>query len=81
MVNSVGFAWGMPSLILYGMGSVSRVGEAMKQLGGKRALLLTDRVLVKLGQADEVKTLLCKSGIDMEIYPNVKLGGRSNVRQ
>jgi len=71
MVNSVGFSWGMPTLVLYGMGCVSRVGESMKQLGGKRVLLVTDCVLLKSGQVDDLKTLLRQSEIDLEIYPGV----------
>ena len=71
MVNNVGFSWGMPPLVLYGAGCVSRVGDAMKQLGGKRALLVTDCVLLKSGQADEIRALLRQSGVGLEIYSSV----------
>ena len=71
MVNNVGFCWGMPPLVLYGMGCVSRVGEAVKQLEGKRALLVTDCALLKSGQADEIRTILRQSGVDLEIYSSV----------
>lgn len=71
MVNSIGYSWGMPTLVLYGVGCASRVGETMKQLGGKRVLLVTDCVLQKSGQVDDLKAVLRQSGIDMEIYPDV----------
>jgi len=71
MVNDVGFSWGMPPLVLYGKGCVSRVGEAIKQLEGKRALLVTDAILLKSGQADEIKNLLRQSGICLEIFSGV----------
>ena len=71
MVNNCGYSWGSPSLILYGLGCASRIGEAMKQLEGKRALLVTDCVLLKSGQVDEIQTVLRQSAIDIEIYPGV----------
>ena len=71
MVNSIGYSWGMPTLVLYGVGCASRVGETMKQLGGKRVLLVTDCVLQKSGQVDDLKAVLRQSGIDMEIYSSV----------
>lgn len=71
MVNNVGYSWGMPSLILYGMGCASRVGETIKQLGGTRALLVTDCVLIQSGQVDEIRGLLKESGIQVEVYSGV----------
>lgn len=71
MTNNTGYSWGLPSLVLYGPNSVSKVGEALQQLGGTRALLVTDSVLLKCGQVDEIKALLNKRGIQAEVYAGV----------
>lgn len=71
MTNNVGYSWGLPSLVLYGAGCVSRVGEELKRLGGSRPLLVTDCVLLKSGQVDELKSLLTKAGLHAELYSGV----------
>jgi alcohol dehydrogenase len=71
MTNNVGFSWGLPSLVLYGARCVSRVGEELKRLGGTRPLLVTDCVLLKSGQVDELKSLLTKAGLHAELYAGV----------
>lgn len=42
----------MPTVNLMGAGAVKKVGEQVKTLGGKHALIVTDVVLNKMGMAD-----------------------------
>lgn len=71
MIKSIGFSWGMPRLVLYGEGCSSKVGEALQQLGGTRALLVTDEIQMKTGQASDFTSMLNKSGINVEVYSGV----------
>jgi alcohol dehydrogenase class IV len=50
---------------------MSKVGDALKQLGGKRALVVTDCILLKSGQVNAITTALKQCSIDVEIYSGV----------
>ena len=60
-----------PNGILFGFNTVKKVGEQAKKLGGKRAFLVTDEIMVQLGYADLVKGLLEKEGIQVDIFGKV----------
>ena len=60
-----------PNGILFGFNTVKKVGEQAKKLGGKRAFLVTDEIMIQLGYADLVKGLLEKEGIQVEIFGKV----------
>jgi alcohol dehydrogenase class IV len=70
-MSKTGYMWGMPNLVLYGEGCVLKLGGVLKQLGGTRALLVTDEVLIKTGHVDEMRNMLSKNGITIEVYAGV----------
>lgn len=61
-------AFFMPTVNLMGKGSVKLVGERIKTLGCKKAMIVTDKDLVKLGVADKVKGLIEDAGIGCAIF-------------
>ncbi len=61
----------MPSL-LFGTGVIRQLGERAKQLKIKKALLIADPVMGKLGTTDEVRGILEKSGIASVVFSEVE---------
>lgn len=53
---------------LIGTGTVGRVGELAKHLGGKKILIVTDSGVVQAGLLDKVKEPLEKEGIEFGIF-------------
>ena len=64
--------YAMPSINLFGRGSVQEVGKQLLDVGAKKALLVTDEGLYNLGLADEIATIARDAGVDVEIYPKAE---------
>jgi len=62
------FGYFMPTVNLMGAGAAKKVGEQVKSLGGKHALIVTDVVLNKMGMADTIKGYIEAEGIKVTIY-------------
>ncbi|MGF7184853.1 alcohol dehydrogenase [Desulfitispora alkaliphila] len=58
----------MPNVNLMGAGAVKQVGEQVKGIGGKKALIVTDAVLNKMGMADEIKAILEEANIEVVVF-------------
>lgn len=58
----------MPTINLMGSGSAKKVGEQMKTLGGKKALIVTDAYLAKSGMADTIKGYIEEAGLEAVIW-------------
>ena len=58
----------IPSVTLVGPGCVKEVGPRAKMLGAKRALIVTDAGLHKMGLSQEIADLLRSEGIDSVIF-------------
>jgi aldehyde:ferredoxin oxidoreductase len=61
----------MPEM-MFGVGVGNALGERMRQLKIKRALLTTDPVMFSMGRADEVRKILESSGISTVIFSGVQ---------
>ncbi len=64
----------MPPLpeMMFGAGVVENVGERIRRLNIKKALLTTDPVMLSMGRADEVRKILESSGIATVIFSDVE---------
>lgn len=62
------YGYFMPTINLMGAGSAKKVGEQLGVLGAKKALIVTDAFLAKIGMADEIKGYIEAAGIKAEIY-------------
>lgn len=60
-----------PPTILTGAGCSERVGEEARKLGGKRALLVTDKFLVKTEIPAGIKGSLEAAGLGVEVYADL----------
>lgn len=63
--------WGLPQTI-EGAGSVRKLPALMKQKGSRKALLVTDKVLVGLHLLDALTEALEKEGIEYVMYDEVE---------
>lgn len=54
--------------VVFGEGAL----DALDELQGKRALVVTDRTLVQLGLVERVKAHLHKAGIEMRVFDEVE---------
>ncbi len=62
----------MPSSNLLGAGALAEAVRQMGGLGFKKALIVTDEPLVKLGLADQLAGLLKAQGIASAVFDQVK---------
>jgi alcohol dehydrogenase len=53
----------MPPISLIGCGASKAVGDYLKTLGGKKALIVTDKGLAKIGVADTIKKYIEEAGL------------------
>jgi alcohol dehydrogenase len=58
----------IPAYSLMGVGCSSQVGAQAKSLGATNVLLVTDKILNKLGMADKIKAQLVESGLKVTIF-------------
>jgi alcohol dehydrogenase len=49
------FEFSLPTKLVYGVGILGNIGESVKVFGNRKAILVTDEVLVKTGLVEKVK--------------------------
>ena len=57
--------------VVFGEGSVQRIGEFAQQLGGGRALLVTDRGVRAAGHVEVASELLAAAGLAVTVFDDV----------
>jgi alcohol dehydrogenase len=62
------FGFFIPSVTLMGVGSAKEVGPKAAELGAKKAMIVTDAGLAKLGVADKIAGYLNAAGVQTVIY-------------
>ena len=65
------FDWHPRTRLVVGPGTLSRVGSLAAEIGGKRALLVTDKGIVAAGHAAHATEALEKAGIAVTLYDGV----------
>lgn len=66
------YGYFMPMVNLMGFGSAKKVGEQMKIVGKKKALIVTDEGVVKAGIADTIKKNIEGAGFEAVVWDEVK---------
>ncbi len=64
-------SWSFPTTIVFGAGAVRVVGDHVKRLGAKRALVVCDAGVVKVGIAERVRSLLEEAGVAAAVFSDV----------
>jgi alcohol dehydrogenase len=62
------FGFFIPTVSLMGVGSSKEAGEQVKQLGAKKALLVTDKGISGMGMADQIKKQVEAAGVACVIF-------------
>jgi alcohol dehydrogenase len=57
--------------LVFGTGTLSRIGELTRELGGKRVLVVTDAGIVKAGHAGRAMDLLKQSDVECRLFDRV----------
>ena len=61
-----------PHRLIFGCGAVDKIGEEAAKLGERKALLVTDEVIAKLGIVERVATKLSSVGLKTESYADIE---------
>ena len=62
----------VPATILHGDGARHRLPEVVRELGGSRALVVTDPGIVQLGVAAEIAGILENAGLSVAVFDQVQ---------
>jgi len=65
------FNFNLPTSIEFGNGTVNNVGKRAKELGGKKALIITDKGLAQTGILKKVTDSLEQEGIPFLVYDEI----------
>ncbi|WP_023603141.1 L-threonine dehydrogenase [Aliivibrio logei] len=75
-------AFFIPSINLMGAGCLIEAMDSIKSQGYKKALIVTDNVLVAIGMVKQVSDLLAERGVDVAVFdgtqPNPTIGNVNN---
>ncbi len=66
------FTFAVPQEIIFGEGSLAKLGDLIKKTGCSRPFIISGKVLTKIGVADRVVELLEKSGYTAELFNDVE---------
>ena len=66
------FDFRSPEHIVFGIGTVKRLGELAKGLGSRAPLVMTDRVLYELGATEAAEISLRDAGLSVEVFSDVE---------
>jgi len=58
----------IPAVNVIGAGSINSIGDHLKNIGGSKALIVTDAGLAKMGMADQVKGLIEAAGLEAVVF-------------
>lgn len=58
----------LPRVLEVGAGAIQKLPELLGTLACRKPLIITDKMMVKLGYSDRIQTLLTASGIDSEVF-------------
>ena len=63
--------FGIPRILIAGLGASEQVGEESRKLGVKKGLVVTDSAIVKMGLLDGIKQALARSKVSFAIFDQV----------
>ena len=58
--------------LVFGAGTLARLGELARDLGGRRTLLVTDRGIAAAGHADRARAALEQAGLAVAVFDTVR---------
>ncbi|MDG6900624.1 MAG: iron-containing alcohol dehydrogenase [Nitrososphaerota archaeon] len=71
------FSYFLPTKVVFGFGSLAGIGQEAKSLKATRALIVTDRVMVKTGAVQKVVSAM--GGVSADVFEDVEAEPRVEV--
>jgi alcohol dehydrogenase class IV len=62
----------MPKSIIFGVGSIEQTGDEARRLGARRALIVIDPVIAKMGYAKKMEEILGGKDVQVKIFDQVE---------
>jgi len=66
------FLFQMPTKIFYGCGELAKIADRIKEIGGNRVLIVTDRVIKNIPFMDQMYSSLEQQGITYSTYSGIE---------
>jgi len=66
------FTFTIPGQIIFGQGTSEQIGDKSREIGAKKALIVTDKGITKCGLVEKVTLPLEKAGIKFSIFDEVE---------
>jgi alcohol dehydrogenase class IV len=67
--------------LVFGLGSLAELPDAVARLGGQRVLLVTDRGVVAAGLCEQVESVLSQAGVTVERFDQVEPDPRMEIAE
>lgn len=61
----------MPPTVITGAGSAGHAGSEIKKMGAKKALIITDKVIVEIGALKSIEDSLKENGISYSVFDDI----------
>ncbi|MBC7319873.1 iron-containing alcohol dehydrogenase [bacterium] len=71
-MKNLNFIFSIPTLIIFGCGCIKEIGKKIKELGGSKVIIVTDKGIVSSGLVEDVKTVLSNECIGFTIFDEVE---------
>jgi alcohol dehydrogenase class IV len=65
------FAFSIPTNIVFGMGSLGTIGTHAKNLGFKRPLVVTDKIMAQTEGAKQIRAKLSEAGLECAVWDGI----------
>jgi alcohol dehydrogenase len=66
------FDWQPRTRLIFGPDTLERIGDVARDVGGRRALLVTDAGIVNAGHAGRAYGFIAAAGLEVEVYDTVR---------
>jgi alcohol dehydrogenase class IV len=69
----------LPNTLIFGNGAVEKIGEKVKELGKRKALIITDKGIVAAGLLERVLIPLEQAGVEAQIFDQIEPNPRDHT--
>lgn len=71
-MENLNFIFSIPTVIIFGCDSIRELGRRIKELGGSKAIIVTDKGIANSGILERIKGILSEDNIEFVIFDEVE---------
>lgn len=71
-MENLNFIFSIPTVIIFGCDSIRELGRRIKELGGAKAIIVTDKGIANSGILERIKGILSEDNIEFVIFDEVE---------